>query len=136
LVTPRAPPPQPGSPAPPPGRARSRLRPAEPTASDALLRTIARHGVVRLPSGHWRYRFDPACERTRMPVDCWPLLPRITAPTLVIRGEYSTILEREVARRMAKTLPSAAVEEIPGPHHQVDSKAPRAAGDFTRGWLG
>jgi pimeloyl-ACP methyl ester carboxylesterase len=116
--------------------ARFRLRPAETTASDALLRTIARHGVVRLPSGHWRYRFDPACERTRMPVDCWPLLPRITSPTLVVRGEYSTILERDVARRMAKTLPSGTVEEIPGAYHHVTFDAPRALADGIVAWPG
>ena len=49
--------------------ARFRLRPPETTASPALLREIARGGVVRLPSGRWRYRFDPACEQTRTPVD-------------------------------------------------------------------
>jgi pimeloyl-ACP methyl ester carboxylesterase len=116
--------------------ARFRLRPPETIASGALLRTIARHGVVRLPSGRWRYRFDPACERRRMPVDCWPLLPRITSPTLVVRGEYSPILERDVARRMAKTMPSAAVEEIPGAHHHVTFDAPRALADCILAWLG
>ena len=73
--------------------ARFRLRPPETTATPALLRTIARHGLVRLPSGRWRYRFDPVCEQTRMPVDCWELLPCIVSPTLVVRGEHSTILD-------------------------------------------
>jgi pimeloyl-ACP methyl ester carboxylesterase len=116
--------------------ARFRLRPAETTASPAHLATIARHGLVRLPSGQWRYRFDPACERTRVPVDCWALLPRITAPTLVIRGEHSTILDRDVARRMGKALPSGAVEEIAGAHHHVTFDAPRALADSILAWLG
>jgi pimeloyl-ACP methyl ester carboxylesterase len=115
--------------------ARFRLRPSETTAPAALLRAIARHGVVRLPSGHWRYRFDPACEQTRMPVDCWPLLPRISASTLVVRGEYSTILDREVGRRMAKAIPSATLEEIPGAHHHVTFDAPRALADCILAWL-
>src|SRR5262245_233049 len=115
--------------------ARFRLRPPETTAAPALLRTIARHGLVRLPSGRWRYRFDPACEHTRMPVDCWPLLPRITSPTLVVRGEYSTILEREVGRRMAKAIPSAVLEEIPGAHHHVTFDAPRTLADGILAWL-
>ena len=116
--------------------ARFRLRPPETVAPPALLRAIARRGLVRLPSGRWRYRFDPACERTRVPVDCWALLPRITSPTLVVRGEYSTILDRDVARRMAKTLPSAALEEIPGAHHHVTLDAPRALADCILAWLG
>src|SRR5262249_56404701 len=132
---PRAPPPPTGSPTLSAALARFRLRPAETTAPSALLRTLARHGVVRLPSGRWRYRFDPACEHTRMPVDCWPLLPRITSPTLVVRGEYSTILEREVGRRMAKAIPSAVLEEIPGAHHHVTFDAPRTLADGILSWL-
>ena len=116
--------------------ARFRLRPPETVAPPSLLRAMARHGVERLPSGRWRYRFDPACERTRMPVDAWPLLPRITVPTLVVRGEHSTILDRDVARRMAKALPSAALEEIPGAHHHVTLDAPRALADCLLAWLG
>jgi pimeloyl-ACP methyl ester carboxylesterase len=116
--------------------ARFRLRPPETVAPPALLGAIARRGLVKLPSGRWRYRFDPACERTRGPVDCWPLLPRITSPTLVVRGEHSTVLDREIARRMAKTLPSAALEEIPGAHHHVTLDAPRALADCLLGWLG
>jgi pimeloyl-ACP methyl ester carboxylesterase len=116
--------------------ARFRLRPAGTVASSALLRAIARRGVARLPSGRWRYRFDPACERTRVPVDCWPLLPRIAAPTLVVRGEHSTILDRDVALRMTKTLPSAAFEEISGAYHHVTLDAPRALAECLLAWLG
>jgi esterase len=116
--------------------ARFRLRPPGTTASPALLRTIARHGVVRLPSRRWRYRFDPMCEQTRLPVDCWALLPRISAPTLVVRGEHSTVLDRDVARRMAKTIPSATLEEIPRAHHHVTLDAPRALADCILSWLG
>ncbi len=116
--------------------ARFRLRPSETLASPALLRSIARRGLVRLPSGRWRYRFDPACERTRIPVDCWPLLPAITVPTLVVRGEHSTILDRDVALRMTKVLPAATLEEIPGAHHHVTFDAPRALAECLLGWLG
>ena len=114
--------------------ARFRLRPPETTASPTLLRRIGRAGVVRLPSGRWRYRFDPACEQTRMPVDCWALLPRIGSPTLVVRGEHSTILERDVAERMVKTLPTADLAELPGAHHHVTFDAPRALADVIRDW--
>jgi pimeloyl-ACP methyl ester carboxylesterase len=116
--------------------ARFRLRPSETLASPALLRQIARRGLERLPSGRWRYRFDPACERTRVPVDCWPLLPGITVPTLVVRGEHSTILDRDVALQMTKALPAATLEEIPGAHHHVTLDAPRALAECLLAWLG
>jgi pimeloyl-ACP methyl ester carboxylesterase len=69
-------------------------------------------------------------------VDCWPLLPRITVPTLVIRGEHSTILDRDVALRMTKVLPAATFEEIPGAHHHVTLDAPRAVAECLLTWLG
>jgi pimeloyl-ACP methyl ester carboxylesterase len=115
---------------------RFRLRPPETTAPASLLRAIGRQGLVRLRSGRWRYRFDPACERRREPVDAWALLPRIAVPTLVVRGEHSTILTREVALRMTKAIPSATLEEIPGAHHHVTLDAPRAVADCLRAWLG
>lgn len=46
-------------------------------------------------NGGWSYRFDPACYAARHPVDAWPLLPRIQAPTLIVRGELSPIPARD-----------------------------------------
>jgi pimeloyl-ACP methyl ester carboxylesterase len=115
--------------------ARFRLRPPETIAPPGLLRALARRGVTRLPSGRWRYRFDPACERTRVPVDGWPLLPGIAVPTLVVRGEHSRILDRDVALRMTKALPRGTLEEIAGAHHHVTLDAPRALADCLLAWL-
>ena len=53
----------------------------------------------------------------------------------MVRGEHSTILDRDVARRMVKALPSAALEEIPGAHHHVTFDAPRALADAILTWL-
>ena len=114
---------------------RFRLRPPEAVAPPALLQAVGGRGVHRLPSGGWAYRFDPACERTRVPVDAWPLLRRITVPTLVVRGEHSTILPRERAERMVKAIPSARLEEIPGAHHHVTLDAPRELADALLTWL-
>ena len=50
--------------------------------------------------------------------------------------ENSTILARDVARRMAKTMPSATLEEIPGAHHHVTFDAPRPLADCILAWLG
>ena len=115
---------------------RFRLSPPETTAPPALVRAIGARGIRRLPSGRWVYRFDPACERTRRPVDAWPLLPRIAVPTLMVRGEHSTILPRDLAERMAKAIPSARLEELPGAHHHVTLDAPEALAECLLAWLG
>jgi pimeloyl-ACP methyl ester carboxylesterase len=122
-----------------PGRAaalrRFRLSPPETVAPPALLREIGARGLARLPSGRWAYRFDPACGRTRVPADAWPLLGRITAPTLIVRGEGSTVLPRDVAERMAKLIPSARLEELPGTYHHVMLDRPAALAECLLAWL-
>ena len=56
-----------------------RLLPPETGADPALLAHLARESVA-WRDGAVSLRFDPACYAARVPVDGWPLLPRITAP--------------------------------------------------------
>ncbi|OGK84000.1 MAG: hypothetical protein A2X53_03800 [Candidatus Rokubacteria bacterium GWA2_70_23] len=72
------------------------------------------------------YRFDPACNGTRRPADAWPLLPRITAPTLLVRGEHSPILPPVMAQEMAARIPMVRVVEIAGAHHHLVLDEPGA----------
>ena len=102
-----------------------RLLPPETTADPALLRHLGRAGLVQV-NGGWKYRFDPACYAARRPVDAWPLLARITAPTLVVRGEHSLIMTREIAERMRAAIPRASVVEIAGAYHHLVLDAPEA----------
>lgn len=105
-----------------------RLLPKETTAEATLLQHLARAGLIRTDGGY-RYRFDPACYANRQPVDCWPLLPRVTAPALVVRGELSPILPAEMAARLGAAIPRAEVVEIKGAYHHLTLDAPEA---FTR----
>jgi pimeloyl-ACP methyl ester carboxylesterase len=102
-----------------------RLLPKETTADPALLQHLARAGLVRTDGGY-RYRFDPACYANRQPVDCWPLVPRITAPALVVRGELSPILPADMAARLGAAIPRAEVAEIEGAYHHLTLDAPDA----------
>ncbi|MEE8399736.1 MAG: alpha/beta hydrolase [Desulfobacterales bacterium] len=47
----------------------------------------------------------------------WPFMESLTCPTLVIRGENSTFLSREEARRMHRLIPESELVEIPGTSH-------------------
>ncbi|HEU5321440.1 MAG TPA: alpha/beta hydrolase, partial [Methylomirabilota bacterium] len=100
-----------------------RLLPRETTAAPALLAHLAREGVIRRDGG-WQYRFDPACNASRRPVDAWPLLGRIAAPTLVVRGELSPILPADMAERLRAAIPRARLVEIPEAHHHLVLDAP------------
>ncbi len=102
-----------------------RLLPAETVAEPALLAHLAREGIVER-EGRFLYRFDPACNGTRRPADVWPLLPRISAPTLIVRGEHSPILPRPMAERMRERMSDARVVEIPGAYHHLVLDRPGA----------
>jgi pimeloyl-ACP methyl ester carboxylesterase len=100
-----------------------RLLPKDTIADPALLEHMAREGVTER-DGRFLYRFDPACNGARQPTDAWPLLPRITAPTLLVRGELSPILPREMAAEILALIPGARLEEIPGVYHHLVLDAP------------
>ena len=102
-----------------------RLLPRETVADPALLAHLGRSGVVER-DGHWVYRFDPASNRQRQPVDAWTLVHRITAPTLIVRGELSPNFTREMADKLRATIPGAQYVEIPGAYHHLTLDNPKA----------
>jgi pimeloyl-ACP methyl ester carboxylesterase len=102
-----------------------RLLPRETVADARLLAHLAREGITER-EGRFLYRFDPACNGRRRPTDGWALLERITAPTLLVRGEHSPILPREMAADMLARLPRARLVEIPGTYHHLVLDAPLA----------
>jgi pimeloyl-ACP methyl ester carboxylesterase len=111
-----------------------RLLPPETSADPALLAHLARESVA-WRDGAVSLRFDPACYAARVPVDGWPLLPRITAPALVFRGERSPILPRPMAERLRAELPAARLVEIPGAFHHLVLDRPDVFTRELRGFL-
>ena len=95
-----------------------RLLPRETVADPRLLAHLASEGMVQRDGG-WCYRFDPASNADRAPVDCWSLLPRVTAASLIVSGELSPVLPREMAARLQAAIPAARHVEIPGAYHHL-----------------
>ncbi|HXG05499.1 MAG TPA: alpha/beta hydrolase [Candidatus Binatia bacterium] len=102
-----------------------RLLPPETRADPALLAHLAEQGVAPRDGG-WAYRFDPDTARVRRPADGWRLLDRIPAPALVVRGEWSPILPRDLAAEMVAKMPRARLVEIPGTYHHLVLDDPAA----------
>jgi pimeloyl-ACP methyl ester carboxylesterase len=113
-----------------------RLLPRETVADPGLLAHLAQEGIVERAGG-FLYRFDPQANGTRQPADAWELLPRITAPTLLVRAGLSPILPPPMAEEMLRRLPGAHLEEIPDAYHHLvlDRPAPfaRALAGFLDG---
>jgi esterase len=95
-----------------------RLVPRETHADPALLAHMGTAGVVER-DGAWVYRFDPASNAERRPVDAWTLLDRITAPTLIARGELSPVLPRDMADKLRAAIRGASLVEIPASYHHL-----------------
>jgi pimeloyl-ACP methyl ester carboxylesterase len=104
---------------------RFRLLPRETTAPASLLEHLARAGIVER-DGTWVYRFDPATNGNRVPVDAWPLLPKISCPALIVRGELSPVLTRETAQDIVERIPGARLAEVPDTYHHLMLDRPDA----------
>ena len=102
-----------------------RLLPRDTVADPALLAHLARSGIVQR-NGGWVFRFDPATNEQRKPVDGWTLVDRIVAPTLILRAEHSPGLTREIADRLRGAIKGATLLEIPGAYHHVTLDNPAA----------
>lgn len=102
-----------------------RLLPPETIADPALLAHLAGAGIVERDGG-FAYRFDPACYASRQPVDLWPLLPKVVVPTLILRGERSPVLPKDLAERLRDALPRATLCEVPEAYHHVLLDRPAA----------
>lgn len=111
-----------------------RLLPRETLADPALLAHLARQGVVERDGG-FLYRFDPSANGTRAPVDAWDLLPRIAAPTLLVRAGRSPILPPPMADEMLTRLRGARFTEIPEAYHHLVLDAPASFARAVRGFL-
>ena len=74
----------------------------------------------------WKWHPSVKERRTQLDIDWWGLLKTIPAPTLVPRGESSPILDRDVAERMATTLPNGRFVEIPRAVHTLHEDNPDA----------
>jgi pimeloyl-ACP methyl ester carboxylesterase len=105
------------------GIASFRLLPRDTVADRALLAHIAEVGLAERDGG-WVFRFDPQCNGARRPVDAWPLVGRITAPTLIVRAELSPVLPRDIAERLHAAIPRSRLVEIPGAYHHVTLDRP------------
>ena len=87
----------------------------------------------RLYQGLWgpnEFRSDGALKR----YDGTPLLRRITAPTLILSGQFDSILP-DTARRFARMIPRGEAIIIPGAAHAIQNDQPGRWLTAVDGWL-
>jgi esterase len=81
-------------------------------------------GLLRhRPDGRWVWKMDPAYIQQRVQHGppqrpaLWPVLQRLSCPTLVVWGTESDILSEAQARRMVQVLPRGELVAVPGVGH-------------------
>jgi pimeloyl-ACP methyl ester carboxylesterase len=108
-----------------PEQAFRQARAGNARAPEAELRHRVTNNLMRLPDGRWTFRYDKALRdpnrpRPRpTPEAGWALMPRITCPTLLVRGADSDILSPETAARMAREIPNCRLVEVPDAGHSI-----------------
>jgi esterase len=74
----------------------------------------------------WKWHPSVKERRSQIDFDWWGALRSIRCPTLVLRGEHSHILDRDVAERMGKELPNGRFVEVPRAVHTLHEDNPDA----------
>src|SRR5262249_46841593 len=110
-------------------------------AAEAGVRHRVEDGVKKLPSGRYTWKYDRFLRDQRRrgsvpPVDLWPAVGKITAPTLIVRGSESDVFAPETAKRMLDLIPGRRMVEIPGAGPSVPAEAPEAFEEAVRQFLG
>jgi pimeloyl-ACP methyl ester carboxylesterase len=105
-------------------------RAANHRPADDNLRHRVTNNLTQRSDGTWTFRYDPALTSNDPPVrrpdpsTLWPLLPKITAPTLLLRGSDSDVLSEEMAERMTREIPQCTLVEIADSGHSIPLDRP------------
>lgn len=111
----------------------------DPLAREPLVRHYVTHALRKRPDGQWVWRFDAAgflrFLRDLDPDALWSALSRISAPTLLIRGERSSVLTERAAERVLERLHDATFVQIPDGGHDLGVQQPEAVTRAVLGFL-
>lgn len=104
-----------------PGALRQGLRLARDTLGESPLTNVAIFTDYARTGPRWYLETLPFM----LGYDLRAVLPRITAPTLVLRGARDPIAPHPWAAEVARLLPRSRLVEVPGGHHVVQFTHPR-----------
>ena len=107
-----------------------RLRRAYPRLTEERARHLVHHGMRRMETGAWQWKFDPL-HRTTLPQPFYveqfrEFLRRVACPSLVIQGAESEHRVRGDVKARYGWLPGAELVTLPDAGHMVQQENPEA----------
>jgi pimeloyl-ACP methyl ester carboxylesterase len=113
-----------------------------PLRRPELLRRSLLHNLRQTDRGTWTWKYDDRVgagqtdeHRARRREQLWDAVPRISCPTLVVRGGDSDVFHDEDAERLAAALPRGSWVRVDGAGHTVQGDQPRAFVEAVRPFL-
>lgn len=110
-----------------------------PARDPRLLRRSLRHNFRQSADGKWvrkndmrHWRNPGISERAASLARYWEVVPKISCPTLVVRGANSDLFHDEDAEKLARTLPAGRWVRIENAGHTVQGDNPRGLLDALR----
>ena len=103
-----------------------------PTRSEASLRRGILHNAHQLADGSWAWNYDrrgrsqPTAEDEgpSPPSPLWDVLERVSAPTLLVRGGASPVVDEDDVTELLRRRPSCEVVTVEGAGHSVQGDRP------------
>ena len=105
-----------------------------PNIPDDRLRSFVIDGLRQVDGG-WRMKLDPATYETWEPGDLRPVLPRVSCPTLVLRGSESIVTSADGLAALSNGLPNREVREINDGSHMLLLEHPEEVAAAVRDFL-
>lgn len=103
-----------------------------PGRDPRLLRRSLRHNFRQNVEGKWvrksdmrHWRNPGISERAASMTRYWEVVPRVSCPTLVVRGAQSDLFHDEDAEKLARTLPDGRWVRVENAGHTVQGDNPR-----------
>jgi pimeloyl-ACP methyl ester carboxylesterase len=109
-------------------------RSGNPTAPEANLRYRTQWNCVETEGG-FKLRWDPKVQVAWEPADLWSGITQIDTPTLLVRGDLTTVLPEDTAARMIAAFPDAELVEVPTSGHSVPTDRPEGLTPLVLEWL-
>jgi len=111
-----------------------RLTPPGTTAPEEWIRHLGDTGVVERRPGVWEHAFDRRIFNHPRP-DAWPFLPGVACPTLVVRGQGSTIMDKDAWLKVTTAVQRGQFAEVKGAFHHLILDDPPQFVSIVTGWL-